>query len=262
LGFAGSDAVNGFNELAVWDFGARRRPFTLRMAGKALGAAVLAPDGTWVAAGNDATPVLWWRISGQEASAPVQVGGRPGCLGVSPDSATLVIGDENGTVRLWDVNTWSDKGRLHHGPNSLSSVAFSSDGGVLVTADEAGTLRFWEKTQTWRQFGVLIGDVEIVSMMFFPGNRTLVCGRRDGTIQLVDASTCQERMVWKAHDNAVLSLAVTPDGGTLVSGTMGNAVRVWRTATDAEAVSRKPRPTESNAPASLPAVLWPTGKRY
>ena len=182
-----------------------------------------------MAAGNDQTTVRWWDISGQHPGPPVEVGGIVGCLGVSPDSTKLAVGEESGLVRIWDVATRSEEGRAQHGPISVSSAAFSADGKMLVSADEVGTIRFWE-LENLRPIGMMRGNVEILSMIFFPDVRTLACGRQDGTIQIVDAITFQERMTWKAYDTYVVSLAVTPDGGTLVSGTLDAPFRIWRTA--------------------------------
>jgi WD40 repeat protein len=260
LGFADT-TTQGFDELTVWDFTARNRRFALRMKGKAMGAAVLAPSGKWAAAGNDHTPVLWWDISGQNPGDPVVVGGLVGCLGVSPDSTTLVVGDENGVVRLWDVATRSEQIQAQHGPAPLSCAAVSPDGKLIVTADEIGTIRFWQ-SGTLLPVGMLRGNVEVLSIAFFPDGRTLACGRHDGTIQVVDAVTFQERMTWQAHGAYVVSLAVTPDGGTLVSGTLSGPVRIWRTTNAPEAIARRASPTEGTSPTALPTVVWPTGKPY
>ncbi|MBS0264621.1 MAG: protein kinase [Planctomycetes bacterium] len=227
LGFSDSE-TGGFGEVTVWDFAAGRRRFVLPMHAKARGMALLAPNGKWVCAGNDRTSARWWDISGPQPGTPVELGSSLGCLGVSPDSATLAVGEENGSLQLWDVATRTTRGRVQHGPASLSCIAFSPDGDRLMTADEYGTIRYWD-AQSLAPLGKVLGSVEVVSMVFFPDGQSLACGRHDGTIQIVDAITLQERITWKAHGRFVTSLAVTPDGGTLVSGTLMGPMRIWRT---------------------------------
>lgn len=228
--FAYFDTVHLFQ----MDSGKKLATFTMQKLGR--GEAVLAPNAQWAAAANE-EPIRVWNLQGNQPRLAYDLPGRIGCLGFAPDSQTLAVCQENGTIRLWSLATarWTDEFR--HGPKSISSMAFSRDGARFATADEAGTIRIWE-IATRELVGTIKGDVEILIMRFFPDDRTVACGRSDGAIILCDVATFQEKLMLRAHTGRITSLDVAPDGRTMVSAGM-NTVRIWRTARDAEAIARK-----------------------
>ena len=64
-------------------------------------------------------------------------------LSYSPDGATLLIGDESGNVRMWDVASGEEKATLRQ-EAAVYSAVFSSDGATLLIGDESGNVRMWD----------------------------------------------------------------------------------------------------------------------
>ena len=112
-------------------------------------------------------------------------------MAFSPDGHTLASGDDDGTVRLWDVADPAHPrplGQPLTGGGAVNSVAFSPDGHTLASGSVDGTIRLWDVADpahpsplgqplTGGTGAVVLGGVQ--PRRAHAGQR-----RRDGTIRL------------------------------------------------------------------------------
>ncbi|MFQ8345454.1 WD40 repeat domain-containing protein, partial [Mycolicibacterium nivoides] len=68
------------------------------------------------------------------------------------DGTRVASGGDDGTVRVWDVRTWSQVGSPLIHPGSVNTVAFSPDGTRVASGGQDGTVRVWD-VRTWSQVG-------------------------------------------------------------------------------------------------------------
>ena len=154
----------------------------------------------------------------------------------SPDGRTLASGNEDHTVRLWDVTdptTPRPLGQPLNTSSPVESVAFSQHGHTLASGSYNGTVRLWDVTDPAhpRPLGQpLTGNIgSIWSVAFSRDGRTLASGGGDA-IRLWDvADPAHPRLLGQpltGNIGSIWSLAFSPDGRTLASGG-DDTIRLW-----------------------------------
>src|SRR5262249_25051639 len=152
----------------------------------------------------------------------------------------------DGTVKLWDADTWKARFTLkgHTGP--VYAAAFAPDGKVLATAGEDRTVRLWEPN-SGKALAVLHGHADVVgSLAFSPDGKILASATGYWTSQIANplyrflpsATGRNELKLWDIAlgkelaaltepTSTVLALAFSPDGRVLATGGASAAVQLW-----------------------------------
>jgi WD40 repeat protein len=123
-------------------------PAQLESIARALDACVVSfvfsPNGKWLAQAGFCNIRMLDMRTGQEARVLGSRRVAPATTVFSPDGKYLLAGQQDGTVRLWDVAS-GDVLRdfpTHQGP--ITALAFSSDGKVLATGAKDTTVLLWD----------------------------------------------------------------------------------------------------------------------
>ena len=166
---------------------------------------------------------------------------KPGAGGgIAPDNPPLVwdarVGEDEGTVQLWNVRTRESLLRFTgYRGQALRCVAFSPDGHMLASAGEVGAV--WlrdvhEPEQLGRRLDGHKGPV--LSIAFNADGHTLASAGEDGTVRLWDVHDPEpgheqhepgRRL--DGHDGPVFGVAFHPEGRMLASAGADGTVRLW-----------------------------------
>ncbi|HEX3228416.1 MAG TPA: hypothetical protein VHQ95_05590 [Pyrinomonadaceae bacterium] len=157
---------------------------------------------------------------GESHAAPVT------SIAVSRDGKTIVSGDGNGTVRLWnrEGRPIGQPSKGHDG--HVASVAISSTGETIVSGGADGKVLRWSRqvasTQLSTSYSTGTGETVAVS----PDGQIIISGSERGMMRLWDGQGNPIR-VFKAHETNISCLAFSFDGEMIVSGAKDGTVRLW-----------------------------------
>jgi WD40 repeat protein len=158
-------------------------------------------------------------VQGADGTGRVALRGHEGpvnALAFSPDDRHLASASDDGTARIWDLQT--RKARvIHADAEQVRSVSYSDDGKRLATAGADGTVRIWPVDGD--RPVVLVGHEGPVNSAEFDhrGDRIVTVGL-DGTVRVWNTAG-GDTLVVLHRDEGMASGAAdfSPDGRSVVS---------------------------------------------
>jgi WD40 repeat protein len=127
----------------------------------------------------------------------------------SPDSRFVTSSSDDGTVRLWSVD--SDTTRVFSGhEGAVVFVTFAPDGHTLASASGDGTVRLWDvatgESRALRGHQAGVGQVR-----FSPDGRLVASASLDGTVRLWRDDLPEDPLALRDWLNAATNARLGPD---------------------------------------------------
>ncbi|MFF7656544.1 hypothetical protein ACFZCY_43140 [Streptomyces sp. NPDC007983] len=180
---------------------------------------------------------------------------RVGSVAFSANGRTVAVGNDDGSVRLWDVAKGTSRA-ISTGAYAVKALAFSPRGRTLAVGDDAGKVRLWDAT-TGKARATLTGAYGVKAVAFSPDGRILAvsgAGARKGDAgRLWDVTTGKIRRVLPGVDS-VWSVAFSRDGRAPAVGDDDGEMRLW------DATTGKARATLTGAYGVEPVAFSPDGR--
>jgi WD40 repeat protein len=143
------------------------------------------PDGKLLATGSDDETIMVWKIGGDRPGWRTTLTGCHGmvsAVGFGRDSSTLVSGDRDGALKIWDLRALSQAPvKIAEHDNNADSLAFNAEGSLLASGDQDGNILIYDvdKRKTLDTFAAPLppdGSSHGVDWLAFsPDNRYLAC---------------------------------------------------------------------------------------
>jgi WD40 repeat protein/energy-coupling factor transporter ATP-binding protein EcfA2 len=262
----GSRVVSGGwpdKDLKVWDLARVGNSGPTTGHSEPVNAVAVTDDGRWVITGSaDRTIKVWDIESGAEIGT--LTGHRDGvrAVAVSPDGRLvlslsrdgtygrfIVSGDENTTLKSWDLETGRELSSDSFPGDKISTVTLAPDGrravfgsatptkktirlasGRLTTVDVEKAMVL--ELETGRVLGALRGHwvVDLPVAITSDGSLALFGSERSmtqGLIKVWNLDTGHEATTLIAGREGVQAVAVTPDGHRAISGSADRTIGVW-----------------------------------
>lgn len=163
---------------------------------------------------------------------------RVSSAALSSDGRVALLGNEDGTVQVWDLpgGTWRGTLSAHNG--EVVAVATSADGGVAITsscgarhwADRRppgdGALRVWDLTRGIC-CGTLAGEDGSYCLAISADGRIGLSTGSEHSIRVWDLKTgaCLDNLT--GHTARIAQVAISGDGRLAVSASSDGTLRIW-----------------------------------
>jgi len=140
------------------------------------------------------------------------------------DDATVLTGDEEGRVSLWDVNGGSPV-QLGRHYTAVHAAALDPTSTAVLTCGSDQTVRLHHRDGTPTvEITRSIGQVWAVA--FAPDGRHIATAGQDATVRVWDLTDLTARVIG-SHKDQVRGLAYSPDGTCLFSAGRDRRLHVW-----------------------------------
>jgi eukaryotic-like serine/threonine-protein kinase len=181
-----------------------------------------------------------WYYFHKQISSPLSVELQQGDwvndVAISPDGRWLAATAAQGTVKIYEMETWKRHASLPTMTTSVNGLAWSPDGNLLAAACADGRLvvaGFPPGTEG--SFTIASHDGEANDVIFSPDGRTLYSCGYDHLAKSWDVETGTLRQEFRGHGREVERIALAPDGRWLATASSDGSFAIW----DAESGTRK-----------------------
>jgi len=143
----------------------------------------------------------------------------------SPDGKYLVVGSNDYTIKVWDLQFGIPITILKHN-GVINSLAFSPDGQNLASASSDSTIKIWN-VSGWKEIRSLPKDKSSVKAISFSSDGKIIASGSYQTIKLWNLKTFKEIKSFTGHSAYITSLSFSPDGKYFVSGGEDCKIKLW-----------------------------------
>jgi serine/threonine protein kinase len=152
-------------------------------------------------------------------------------LAISQDGNNLAMGNDDGTVKFWDILGDKVLWTLPAHKAPVWALALSPNGDLLATGSDDGRAILWELA-TQKPRCVLESSGAIRAVAFDPEGKKLLTGGRNGAVEVWDVPSGKKLFdTAEKHAGLVVAVAFAPDGKSIASAGSDKTIRIWDAAT-------------------------------
>lgn len=148
----------------------------------------------------------------------------------SPDDQSLVSTSLDGTVRMWDVSTGTEKHRVAGKGNVLQvswTASYHPDGHTIALGNDDGTITLWDAA-SGAEISTFSAHTQAIRCLEYTGagNRLLTTST-DGQAGIFDPLSGSAVQLFTSHDGVVNGIVMTQDESQVITSGFDGLVKFW-----------------------------------
>jgi WD40 repeat protein len=220
-------AISTYNQIQVQELPKSPDRETIPCT-RSLNTLALSPDGSLLAAGNDAHSIEVWNAKTGKLLHTLR--GHDAYLSAtafSPSGKVIASGAHDRAIRLWDATTGRSLRRLAGHRDQISALLFLPDGKTLVSSSWDRTIRVWD-IESGKERQCLKGHrLGVVGISVDSKGERLASASLDGTARIWDLVKNTETQRIEVSLDGVSAVAWSPDGKVLAVGDYTGTTSLW-----------------------------------
>jgi WD40 repeat protein len=198
-----------------------------------------APNGKTIVASDtgNGTLGLWDLTNGRNIHrVAVDKGGIIRSLAFASEGDVIATGSDDGTVTLWETNTFRLLRRLRVSQGSIQCVAFSADGKMICVGGVDAILRIWTLETGELQRLTDHADPEehvIRSVAFSPDGKRVAWAADDRVVRIWDMRKGEATAQYPGHVGQINRLVFSRNSNRIASASDDGTILVWEVSENA-----------------------------
>ncbi len=226
--------------LRLWDIETGKCLWISKEQTHGINAVAVTPNGQYALSGHDKGHLYLWdltatpRIERRFYNSSSELLGVPctpvSSVAISPDGQYAVVGNENSTTRLWNLESGEIQQTFKGHNENVTTLAITQDGRFVVSGSDDTTVRLWD-VNTGECLWTFEGHQDgVTTVAITPGGQFIVSGSQDTTLRLWNIETGE--CLWtfwgyQGHTKGVSAAAAALRGRFIVSGSQDSTLRLW-----------------------------------
>jgi WD40 repeat protein len=168
------------------------------------------------------------RFEPKDESKILSLGQNRGiCATFSRDGKTIIVGCNDGVIRLFDAGTITPTGlhKGHAGP--VTAIAINPAGNILASAGSDHTVRLWQNEVAMPARDYAGHEGSVWKSSFSPDGRRIVSASADRSVRIWDVAGAALIHKLIGHTAPVTGALFSPDGKFIASAGGDRVIKIW-----------------------------------
>jgi WD40 repeat protein/serine/threonine protein kinase len=229
LATGGSDQA-----IKIWDIDSGQEILTLRGHTDWVQGIAFTPDGRRLVSCGDRTVRIWdgrpWTEGEKLDEAVVTLRGHAdsvNAVAFYPDQTWLATASTDGSIKLWDTQTWCELRTVRTDFQQISALAISPLGDCMAVSgykNQPVVLLDSRSGESLKRLGDPSGGQGIA---FSADGRRLAVSNQEGLVANFDVQSGDELSHLQTQDKYLYSVAFSPLSGLVACAGMGGSITIW-----------------------------------